>query len=108
MEVFDVEKMEEGPATPELPSDTDHEMIECGSSRSSDITLEWVAKLPSDAESAEEEPVSQDQSVGQARQALGLPVELDGSIRDDILELFSEPRLVPACVALGLRGGVSD
>ncbi len=103
MEVVDIEQMEEGAATPELPSDKDEEMIACGSSRSSDSTLEWAAPLPSDAESVED-TVSQDQSALQAWQAKGPPMELDGSIRDDILELFSEPRLVPACVALGLRG----
>lgn len=36
-----------------------------------------------------------------------LPRSLDGCLRDDVMELFSPPRVVPICMELGLRGGLS-
>ena len=36
-----------------------------------------------------------------------IPRYLDGTIQDDILEVFTPPRVVPAAVAAGLRGEIS-
>ena len=36
-----------------------------------------------------------------------IPGYLDGTVRDDILEIFSQPRLVPVAVEAGLRASIS-
>ena len=36
-----------------------------------------------------------------------IPTWIDGTLRDDVVELFSPPRVVPACARLGLRAELS-
>ena len=36
-----------------------------------------------------------------------MPVYLDGTIPDDVVEIFSPPRLVPQCVKRGMRASLS-
>ena len=40
-------------------------------------------------------------------QAAKVPAHMDGTIADDVMEVFSPPRIVPHCQALGLRGDIS-
>ena len=38
---------------------------------------------------------------------LGLGHHLDGTIQDDVMEIYSVPRVVPVAIAAGLRGDLS-
>ncbi len=61
---------------------------------------ELVSSGISDIDELEEEGAGQPGSMV-------VPAHLDGALRDDVLELFSPPRLVPRCARFQLRGQVS-
>ena len=60
------------------------------------------ASLSSDSDLPD---LSDDDCVGSSVESI--PAFLDGSLRDDIVELFSPPRMVSRCARFGLRGSLS-
>ena len=60
--------------------------------------------LPSDDEVVD---VLEDFDVSDHHVTARIEPWLDGTIRDDVIEIFSPPRLVPHCARLGLRAQIS-
>ena len=48
-----------------------------------------------------------DHLVQASKAVIAVPSWLDGTLRDDVVELFSPPRMVPRCAAFGLRASLS-
>ena len=58
-----------------------------------------------DSDESDLPDLSDDDCVGSSVESI--PAFLDGSLRDDIVELFSPPRMVSRCARFGLRGSLS-